>query len=649
MAEKIFDAQVNYGWGLTLNMTGKAPAVAKRIFNTLADAQAFANDYNDSAIEGLLLSVVEDGNNNGVYFVKSIKKNSEGDSAVLEKLSTSSAAAGDLSGALASLDLADTAVDGEYVSKVSQTDGQIAVNRVKFADAVIEKDAEGNNVTFSEKFEAIDSAIEEAQAAAIASGTKIVKDANASNITVTESKDASTGALTYTIGQSDIASAALLGTLNDVSTQNTAFGKAAAAQAAADAAQDAADVNAGDILVINQSLAETGSVGSKIKANTDAIAQEVIDRGNAVSGLKTELLGEVSDTDAKTIAALNDKIESVESAAKSYEIVPVTEGLAANVKEAFKLVDEKGVQAGSQINVYKDSALKSIALEGAEGSKQELVYTYTLADGTEEVVRVDVSKFLAEAEFKNGLEVSSVDGTVSVKIDEASEDFLTVSENGVKLSGVQDAIDSKVNGLNANVSSAEGGKVKVNVVETAGVITGVTVTESDIASAKELDDLEALVGTVSDTAAQATAFGKAAEAKAAAENAATSASNALKDAKEYADNAVKALNVTDTAVEGQYVSAVNEVEGKIQIVRENLPVDTLVSGSANGTVAFNGVDVAVTGLKSAAYTESSAYDVAGAADAAKAAVIGTSSDASTAETVYGVKAYTDAALTWYEG
>ena len=38
MAEKKFDAQVNYGWGLSLNMTGKAPAVAKRIFNTLADA-----------------------------------------------------------------------------------------------------------------------------------------------------------------------------------------------------------------------------------------------------------------------------------------------------------------------------------------------------------------------------------------------------------------------------------------------------------------------------------------------------------------------------------------------------------------------------------------------------------------------------------
>jgi hypothetical protein len=271
-----------------------------------------------------------------------------------------------------------------------------------------------------------------------------------------------------------------------------------------------------------------------------------------------------------------------------------------------------------------------------------LILTYIDVNGAEQVVNISVGDFLRESEFKNGLAVSSVDGTVSVKIDEASESFLSVSATGIKLAGVQDAINAKADGLNANVTSAEGGKVQVNVVESKGVITGVTVTESDIASAKELDDLEALVGTASDTAAQATAFGKAAEAKAAA-------GKALTDAQTYADNAIKALNVNDAAVAGKYVSAINEVEGKIQVTRADLPVDTLASGSANGTVAFNGADVAVTGLKSAAYTEASAYDASGAADAAKAAVIGTNADASTAETVYGAKAYTDEALTWYEG
>lgn len=435
MAEKIFEKQSNYGWGLTLNMTGKAPAVSKRIFDTLADAQAFANDYNDSAIEGLLLSVVADGNNNGVYFVKSIKTGADAAAAVLEKLSTSNAAAGDLSGALAALDYADTAVAGEYVSSVSQEDGKISVNRAKLSEAVVAKDSEGANVTLADKFAAVDQAIADAQAAAIASGTKLAKAEGADHITLSEVRDAETGSLTYTIGQSDIASAALLGALTDDQTKNTAFGKAAAAHAAADAAQDAADVNAGDILVLQQSLAETGSVGSKIKANADAIVKEAEDRDKAIAAAKEALIGDAA-AEYNTLGKLEDKIQAAVADAKSYSIVAVTEGLASNVKEAFKLVDEDNVQCGSTINVYKDSSLKSVALVN-----QELQFTYILADGSEDTVGVDVSAFLAESEFKNGLEVSALDHTVSVKIDEASESFLSVSEAGVKLAGVQNAIN----------------------------------------------------------------------------------------------------------------------------------------------------------------------------------------------------------------
>lgn len=48
-------------------------------------------------------------------------------------------------------------------------------------------------------------------------------------------------------------------------------------------------------------------------------------------------------------------------------------------------------------------------------------------------------------------------------------------------------------------------------------------------------------------------------------------------------------------------------------------VYTLATGTVNGTVKFNGTDVAVKGLGSAAYTNSTAYDAAGAADDALAA------------------------------
>lgn len=79
--EKKFPAQKDYGWGLTFKTTDKAPAIAKRIFNTYSDALAYAQNEADSCIEGLQLSVVNDGDNNGVYFVKAIGRN-----AALDKL-----------------------------------------------------------------------------------------------------------------------------------------------------------------------------------------------------------------------------------------------------------------------------------------------------------------------------------------------------------------------------------------------------------------------------------------------------------------------------------------------------------------------------------------------------------------------------------
>lgn len=66
---------------------------------------------------------------------------------------------------------------------------------------------------------------------------------------------------------------------------------------------------------------------------------------------------------------------------------------------------------------------------------------------------------------------------------------------------------------------------------------------------------------------------------------------------------------------------------------------TLATGTTNGTVSFNGTEVAVKGLGSAAYTESSAYDAAGTAAGVQTAVIGTSGDASTAITIYGTRKY----------
>ena len=167
-------------------------------------------------------------------------------------------------------------------------------------------------------------------------------------------------------------------------------------------------------------------------ANADAIAvlngDDKTDGSvaKAVADAKAELEGTFKDGDAQTLAALNTKIKGVAADAKSYEVVAITEGLEANVREAYKLVDEDGTQVGATIKVYKDSALKSVALSG-----ETLNFTYIKVDGTEETVGVDVSKFLSEAEFKNGLDV--VNGEVSVNVGEdtaENKNFLDFEADG---------------------------------------------------------------------------------------------------------------------------------------------------------------------------------------------------------------------------
>lgn len=78
------------------------------------------------------------------------------------------------------------------------------------------------------------------------------------------------------------------------------------------------------------------------------------------------------------------------------------------------------------------------------------------------------------------------------------------------------------------------------------------------------------------------------------------------------------LDVADAAVDGKYVSSVAEANGKITVTRAPLPAAaTLVEGTANGTVKFNGTDVAVHGLGTAAFAATTAFDAAGAATTAE--------------------------------
>ena len=154
------------------------------------------------------------------------------------------------------------------------------------------------------------------------------------------------------------------------------------------------------------------------------------------------------------------------------------ESLPTTVKERYELHDSYGAKIGESIDIAKDSHIVSITYITNSGDThyQNLEYKYIDAEGNTQTVYVDMSSLVLEAEFKSG--VTATYGIVHGVVDPQSEAFLSVGADGFKLSGVQDAIDAKVNGLDVT-DAAEAGKYVSAVNETDGKVSMTRANVSD--------------------------------------------------------------------------------------------------------------------------------------------------------------------------
>lgn len=400
-----------------------------------------------------------------------------------------------------------------------------------------------------------------------------------------------------TVVENDIASAALLGTKEDAAGTDTAFARIA--QEVADRKQAIIDA----ITALDSSVAATAAVDNKVYSVLTGVKQvdgkltektEVTLAAVAKTGLAEDVAnaaivgGEsqvaVNGTNVKdqissiatTLKGVQNSIAAVEANALKYithklTTKEVTALGDSNVKEAYQVfaytgtwdaTSNKGTQVGDTIKIYKDSSVKEIYLGSANDSinkttgditKAETVaeaelslnYAYMNADGTYGMARINVANFLRESEFKAGLQVNS--GVVSVKVDTTSEGFLTVAEGGIKLSGVQNAIDTAIAGLGATETGTDG-KVSVTVAQTDGKVSGVTVSTTGLA----LDN--AVVKNVTVNNVDATVSGNNATVTidgadiAVADNYTTAAYPEQFEAKVGADNHIKANDKIDAAL-----------------------------------------------------------------------------------------------------
>lgn len=112
--------------GLTYSRNTKAPLEANKIFDTLAEAQAYIDNVDQTAYVGLTLSVVNDDNssNNGLYYVEAIADDNT-DAGVLVKVGSDTAAdVAELTSRVATLETTTTPGAGLQIDE----SGNLAVN-----------------------------------------------------------------------------------------------------------------------------------------------------------------------------------------------------------------------------------------------------------------------------------------------------------------------------------------------------------------------------------------------------------------------------------------------------------------------------------------------------------------------------------------
>ena len=200
------------------------------------------------------------------------------------------------------------------------------------------------------------------------------------------------------------------------------------------------------------------SITSETEARTEAINTEKTARENADNEIKNLVSAEESkreEEDKKIredIVTVTSKIDGLSDKNKSnvINVVKVSDNLPATIRERYKFVKSDNTELEQTIDIYKDSSLINVELQEID-NKKCLVFTYVLEDGTEKKITLDVEQLLIESEFQDGLSGVSEDGVVrvKVKIDDSSEEYLTVSKDGVKLSG----INTKLDGLNTKIEA----------------------------------------------------------------------------------------------------------------------------------------------------------------------------------------------------
>lgn len=411
------------------------------------------------------------------------------------------------------LDVTDAAVVGSYVSAVSETDGKISVSRAELP-TVSEIKSEGQAIIAVKEDKGVISAT--------------AGDIAAAHVTVADTKNHFTATTVE-------------GVLDELYSQSGAGSKVTVEEAAGTEAgvskvytikqggKDVGKINIPkDLVVSSGSVVKgtwDGNVFTENASGTGTALKLVI--ANQTAPVYINTLDLVKDHTAGNGIAISDTNEI------SVVIDPTSESGLALSDKGIKLTGIKA--ATTEVNEKANGHVKVTKTTGSNG---QAVYTVS----------------------ENDIASATLLGTAS-DTKEASTAFGKIAAEVANR-------EAAINNLNANVDSTGSSHVKVNVVESAGKVTTVTVTDTDIASAE-------LLGTIDDASTKNTAFGKiAAEAA----------------SREAQDNKIEAS--VGLAADGSHVkTSGNYTKNATTIAGEIAALDTQVKNNADAIVTVKSYTV----------------------------------------------------------
>ena len=338
---------------------------------------------------------------------------------------------------IAKLDVGDSPVDNNFVTSVSESDGKITVQRAAVASptkTVSVTKADGGGVNFDVNID----------------GKTIVKDAESGALSV------ASAALTQYVGENAVT----------VSSADTSNNKTVSLK-----------INSGD-KVLSQ---DTNGLSTTL-----SIAYDSSTRKLQLKGKGGNLISDIDATAFVKDGMLNDTAVFTASA--------TTQSITFGVKET--ITDpvptspvERVVPNSSNTHEYSGLTINHhyLAFEFKVDGDDTQPYKYEILDATD---IIDV--------YKNGNGLDLTGHTFSVKLAQGSENFLTVDGNGVKLSGVTDAIAAAAASAKTEVKKATDDQhIDVTSAATDGHVT-YTISSKDIASATELTNVKNNVGLGAD-------------------------------------------------------------------------------------------------------------------------------------------------------